>query len=356
VHVLGLAAVVATGLVVASSIVVSSADATLHAKSAVFVGGEIAARIPDPVELPASLRGDATLVTRYVNVTGPDGVPSDLIGIDPATFTDGAFWDPSLSDVPLADLLAALGPATSRGVPAIAVGRAGLGGTLRLGAGARAVEVPVVTAARANAFPGERNKPLYVVSTAALSAFDEADFAEVWSSKGTAPELVDVLRADGVTVWGDVTADDVLTVGSFRTTAWTFGFLRALGSLIAVLTIAAVIAHVTARERRGRLGYAIARRCGLPARSYALSLTIELVVLLTCAFAVGGALGWIAAATTHHRLDGLHRLPPAPLFRIPSASLALAALASVAAVLIGARLAQRSSERADVVGVLRADA
>ena len=356
VHVLGLAAVVATGLVVASSIVVSSADATLHAKSAVFVGGDVAARIPDPVELPAPLRGNATLVTRYVNVSGPDGEPADLIGIDPATFADGAFWDDTMADVPLDDLLAELGPATGRGVPVIAVGRAGLGGDLRLGAGARAVELPVVTAARALAFPGERSKPLYVGSTAALAAFDESDFAEVWSGAGTAVELVQALRDAGVTVWGDVSADGVLTVGSFRTTAWTFGFLRALGSLIAVLTVAAVIAHVVARERRGRLGYAIARRCGLAARSYALSLGIELAVLLTSAFVVGGALGWLAAATTHHRLDGLRRLPPAPLFRIPGASLTLAAIASLAVVFVGARLAQRSSERADIVGVLRAEA
>ena len=355
VHVLGLAAVVATGLVAASSIVVSSADATLYAKSAVFVGGDVAARTPDAVELPAPLHGRATLVTRYVNVTGPDGEPADLIGIDPATFADGAFWDDSLADVPLADLLAELGPATARGVPVIAVGRAGLGGDLGLGVGARAVQVPVVTAARARAFPGERSKPLYVGSTAALAAFDESDFAEVWAASGTADELVDVLRAAEVTVWGDVTADGVLTVGSFRTTAWTFGFLRALGSLIAVLTVAAVVAHVVARERRGRLGYAIARRCGLTARSYALSLGIELAMLLTSAFVVGGGLGWIAAATTHHRLDGLRRLPPDPLFRVPGATLALAAAVSLAVVLLGARMAQRTSERADIVGVLRAE-
>ena len=356
VHVLGLAAVVATGLVAASSIVVSSADATLHAKSAVFVGGDVAARIPDPVELPPALRGRSTLVTRYVNVTGPDGNPADLIGIDPATFADGAFWDETLADVPLAELLGALGPATVDGVPVIAVGRSGSGGDLALGVGARAVRVPVVTQARAHAFPGERNKPLYVASTAALAELDEADFAEVWSDSGSATELVDVLRDAGVTVWGDVTADGVLTVGSFRTTAWTFGFLRALGSLIALLTVAAVIAHVVARERRGRLGYAIARRCGLAARSYALSLGVELVVLLTSALIVGGALGWVAAAATHHRLDGLRRLPPAPLFRLPGTSLALAAAASIIVVLIGARLAQRSSERADIVGVLRAEA
>lgn len=356
VHVLGLAAVVATGLVVASSIVVSSADATLHAKSAVFVGGEIAARIPDPVELPAALRGEATLVTRYVNVRGPNGRPADLIGIDPASFADGAFWDETLADQPLVDLLAALATSSDDGVPAIAVGGAGGLGSLSVGAGARAVEIPVAIVARADAFPGQRNKPLFVATTDAIAAIEESDFAEVWSSTGTVTDLVGALRDADVTVWGDVTASEVLTVGSFRTTAWTFGFLRALGSLIAVLTIAAVIAHVVARERRGRLGYAIARRCGVAARSYLLSLAVELVVLLTAAFVVGGALGWIAAATTHHRLDGLHRLPPAPLFRVPGAILGLTALASLAVVLLGARLAQRSSERADIVGVLRAEA
>jgi putative ABC transport system permease protein len=356
VHVLGLAAVVATGLVAASSIVVASADATLHAKSAVFVGGEIAARIPDPVELPADLRGRATLVTRYVNVRGPDGEPADLIGIDPATFSDGAFWDDSMADTSLARLVGSLARSVDAGVPAIVVGDATGSGTIEIGAGARAIEVPMTAVARAHAFPGERSKPLYVASTAALATIDESDFAEVWSSTGAVTELVASLRAADVTVWGDVTADDVLTVGSFRTTAWTFGFLRALGSLIAVLTVAAVIAHVVARERRGRLGYAIARRCGVAARSYALSLAIELVVLLSSAFVVGGALGCVAAAATHHRLDGLRRLPPAPLFRIPGGSLGMAALASVIAVLIGARVAQRSSERADIVGVLRAEA
>jgi putative ABC transport system permease protein len=356
VHVLGLAAVVATGLVAASSIVVASADATLHAKSAVFVGGVIAARIPDPVELPPDLRGRATLVTRYVNVHGPGGRPADLIGIDPATFADGAFWDESLADASLGELVGALAKHVDAGVPTIMVGDSTGSGTIEVGSGARAIEIPVTEVARAHAFPGERSKPLYVASTAALAAIDESDFAEVWSSTGTAAELVASLRAADVTVWGDVAADDVLTIGSFRTTAWTFGFLRALGSLIAVLTVAAVIAHVVARERRGRLGYAIARRCGVAARSYALSLAVELVVLLTSAFVVGGALGCIAAATTHHRLDGLRRLPPAPLFRIPGGSLGLAALASVVAVLIGARFAQRSSERADIVGVLRAEA
>jgi hypothetical protein len=355
VHVLGLAATVATGLVAASSIVVASADATLHAKSAVFVGGEVAARIPDPVPLPQSLRGVATVASRYVNVRDEHGRPVDLIGIDPDTLADGAFWDRTLAGASLPALLDALDTDASDAVPVITVGAAVSGGPLTLGTGANATTVRVRSVAHARSFPGERNKALYVADARVLGARDEADFAEVWSSLPSVRDLVDQLRASHVTVWGDVTADDVLTVGTFRTTAWTFDFLRALGSLIAVLTVAAVIAHVVARERRGLLGYAIARRCGLRARAYALSLAIELAVLLSGAFVVGGALGGIAAATTHHRLDGLRRLPPAPLFRVPGAGLGAAAAASLVTVVLGAWWAQRSSERADVVEVLRAE-
>jgi putative ABC transport system permease protein len=356
VHVLTLAAAVATGLVVSSSIVVTSADATLHAKSAVFVGSEVAARIPEPIELPPALRGTSTVASRYVNVLGPDGEPADLLGVDPETLAEGAFWDSTFADQSLAALLAALETSSVDGIPVIAVGGAGAGGDLQLGTGANASMVTVETVATARSFPGERGKPLYVADASSLGFVEEADFAEVWTTEGSSFELIGALRDAGVTVWGDVTADEVRAMGTFRTTAWTFGFLRALGSLIAVLTIGAVIAHVSARERRGRLGYAIARRCGLRIRSYAASLAIEMVVLIAGAFVVGSAVGVAAAATTHHRLDGLPRFPPAPLFRVPGTALLVAGAVTFVIVVLGAWMAQRSSERAAVVEVLRAEA
>ena len=119
------ASAVAAGVLGYAATLRRSMDATLEAKSKTFLGSDVAVRVATDEEVPAALAGRSTELDAYRQAWIDDGERQDVdvYGIDPATFADAAFWDASMADSSLQDILDQLSaPPRDGRVPAVVVG------------------------------------------------------------------------------------------------------------------------------------------------------------------------------------------------------------------------------------------
>jgi putative ABC transport system permease protein len=380
--------VAVTGLVAASAVAAGvlgyaatlnrSLDATPDAKARTFIGSDVAVRLAPGTELPAELAARSTEVAvhRRAWIEAGRREDVDLIAIDPETFARAAFWDDSMAEPSLSEILDRLaapiriatvgdtggqtGQETSGEtgdvtVPAVVVGldlpptaEAG-----HVGAGTTRFTIEVVSGVQA--FPGmKRGTPTLFVPQEALDRLDVEDQTrEAWF-RGERADTLATLDAAGVSYQEDRRLTDVVDRASFVTVSWTFGFMQSLGVAAGVLVVGGLAVYLDARRRGRVLGYAFARRMGLTRRQHRRALLVELAasVVVGCWLGLGIALvgAWLAYA----RIDPVPGFRPDPLLRPALAIVAgLAAVALVVAAL-AAVLAQRRTDRDDALEVLRA--
>ena len=109
------ASALSIGVMVYAATLTLSVRATLDAKARTFVGSDVSVEgFTRDAAIPADL--DATVVHRYEEVL-VNGSPVMMLAIDPATFARAAFWDGSLADRPLEQIVADLAPRFSGGPP-----------------------------------------------------------------------------------------------------------------------------------------------------------------------------------------------------------------------------------------------
>jgi hypothetical protein len=92
---------------------------------------------------------------------------------------------------------------------------------------------------------------------------------------------------------------------------------------------------------------------GLRARSHYTALFVELAAMLAVALAAGLALGAIATRLVYAQVDLLPTIPPQPLLEIPFATALPVAAGLAVTAAVGALLAHRAAERANVAEALR---
>jgi putative ABC transport system permease protein len=304
--------------------------------------------------IPADL--DATVVDRYEEVL-VGGRPVMMLAIDPATFVRGAFWDDSLADEPLDRVVGDLAPGPAgTPVPVVVVGRTlpdRFAFDLFLGAQGRSERFQAQVTERVRAFPGMRANPLVVVDRRALAGLDPARETLLWA-RGEREQVLAALDRADVRVVGVVTdARDVLDVSSFLATAWTFGFLQALGVLTGLITAGGLLLYLETRQRSRRAAYALSRRMGLSRAAHLGSLLAEVGGTLLGGLAIGVGLSFVAARLVYLRLDALPTVPPVPLLRAPLLALAGTTMAVPAVTWLAAWMAQRSADRTNLAEVLR---
>jgi putative ABC transport system permease protein len=349
------ASALSIGVLVYAATLTLSVRATLEAKARTFVGSDVAVEgFTRGAVIPADL--DATVVDRYEEVL-VGGRPVMMLAIDSATFVRGAFWDDSLADEPLDRVVGDLAPGPAgTPVPVVVVGRTlpdRFAFDLFLGAQGRSERFQAQVTERVRAFPGMRANPLVVVDRRALAGLDPARETLLWA-RGEREQVLAALDRADVRVVGVVTdARDVLDVSSFLATAWTFGFLQALGVLTGLITAGGLLLYLETRQRSRRAAYALSRRMGLSRAAHLGSLLAEVGGTLLGGLAIGVGLSYVAARLVYLRLDALPTVPPVPLLRTPVLALAGTAVAVLAVTWLAAWMAQRSADRTNLAEVLR---
>jgi putative ABC transport system permease protein len=347
------------GMLAYASLLSSSIRGSADVKAHVAVGSDVAAEVTGPADdLSIGLPSTPVTVLAEVEVS-PAGGSADLVGIDPRTFEEGAFWDGSLG-ASLEDVLRAL----ERETDALAVVVAGGGASGAIDSvSVEGVSIPVSVGERLEGFPGmPRSRPVVVADVARLTeALDDEGAVlselgpryELWA-RGDPEEVRRRIESAGRGVAVVRSVADVRDTPAFQSLAWTFGFLEALGVAAGLIALVGLVLYLQTRQRSREISYALARRMGLSPRAHRRSVAIELGGMLVTAFLVGAVLALGAALLVYRRFDPLPALPPGPVLRVPATVLAVAGATILVAAWVGSRLVQRRADRANVAEVMRA--
>jgi putative ABC transport system permease protein len=350
----------AIGILGYAGILVASTRSAALDKARVLVGSDASLSTRAAAE---GLDGGGLAATRVQRLGGltlqPDGVPVDLLAVDPSTFAAAVHWDTAWSGEPLGELLDRLDadPPSPGRVPGLLAGPAVPAfNAVELGT----ADVPVAMVGRAAAFPGmsRADRPLLVVSAERLSQWAVALRVrlsaghEVWTREDPAV-VAAVLRETGTVPEATRTAATVMRTPAFLAVSWTFGMLQALGALAGLVALVGLVLYVQARQRGRLVAYALARRMGLSRGAHLRSVAMELAAMLLFSFALGVTLALVTASLVYRRLDPMPELPPGLHLVLPGAVLGLTLLGVAVAAVAGALLVQRGADRANVAEVMR---
>jgi putative ABC transport system permease protein len=361
-------AAISIGIVVFASALSSSVGATAYAKATLGHGAAQIVRLsrtePPPAEAPRP--GASTLVTRTseAGVLDTGHARADILGVEPDTFADAAYWDGSFSGSSLGGLLSRIDldddgddeGGDDAGVPAIAAG-SGLPDrfVMELRGDDGPVELEVRVVGRADAFPGMgfvEQRSLVVVDRRALTDLGITAHAEVWLDDPS-PAAAQELSDDGLSVVFAAAAGADVTGTSLQPQVWAIDYLEVVGLAAGLVTVAGLGLYFAANAERRRVGAAVARRLGMPAAQAAVATALEVAVILAGGLVLGVGLSWLAARLVYSRLDPLPSTAPAPLLRFDLSMVAACTVAVVVTAVLVTLVVERRTARASLPELLR---
>ena len=354
------AATVSMGVVVFASTTSQSFGATIDAKALLGPGTETVLLVEDELPLPESgpLRDISTYVSRTTeaSVLRESHARADVIGIDPATFDRGAYWDESFAGRSLRSLLEDLTKTDGGPARALAVGdglpeRFSL--TLRGERGP--VQVPVRVAARPEFFPGfarNSSRPLVVVRRDVLSESGVDGDVEMWVDSRD-PGVIQQARDAGLSVLTAFAARDRLQQGDLQPQGWALTYLEVVGLAAGAITLSGIGVYFATDARRRRIGAAVARRVGLPARQSFGAIALEIALMLGTGLLGGTALAGLAAWLLRPHLDPLPQAPPAPILRFDAMAVVLCAAAVALLAMVVSAGVERFARHRPLPSLLR---
>ena len=321
-----LVGVLAVGTMAVGTAVAGSQKTALEVKSGMYTGANSFAQIPSEVtELPAALRGSSTIVG-FVKQHD-----RTALVVDPGTFRDGAFpvdIDPALLDEPLRVGAVPRGEVRLPGLP------------------------PVEPGAWVPSFP-KLGTSGWVVPVDRIGDRDDVGSWYVWSSRPL-HEVTEALSAAGVGLSRNVGEKEKAVQGlPFLTIQWTFGFVTALGAVLAVVASIALLLAVEVRRRQNALSGAFSARMGLGPAAMLRSHLLELGAVAAAAVVVGLAASAVSSGFTVPELDPAPRLTPTPEVPDVLPLLVTTAAGSVLVVLVAAWIAVRAVRSAKIGELIR---
>jgi putative ABC transport system permease protein len=343
-------------------IVSTSLGTTVEAKSKVFVGSDVGARIQWTTSAPENFPYP---VTRAVEVDGAARTLTnvyDLLAVDPDTLAGAAYWNDGFSNLSIEEIASRLGAGGDGPMPIVVVAGPGVAPTeVQIGT----AHVPVTIVGRATSFPGLRStRPMIVADEEFVQgALHEAGAqidplkqtgasTELWL-KGDPEDVITALTDAQVPTYLIVTAEQVQDIPEVAAVLDTFVVLNVLGVVAAALTFVGILMYLQARERSGVVSYALSTRMGMSHRQHRRALVLELGAMLLFAVAVGAVLAIAAAWFTVPLLDPIATIPPEPLLVLPAGLLALTAVIAAAFAWLGAAATNRRARRVDLGEVMR---
>jgi hypothetical protein len=358
------ASAVAIGILVYSGTLSSSLAETAGQDAALAVGSDVAVVYTGSLSDAGASSIAVTPIVRLEGASFASGSDADLdiLVVDSRTFAEGAFWRDEFSDLSLETLMARL-IQSADGLPAV------LGGPVRvpsdpldLAISVGGVDVPIVVAGTARAFPGMVGaRPVVVMDRRVMEAALEsqglslaqlADGFEVWGH-GSEDELRDFVASRGGTVLSSRIAEVLRDTPRFLAVTSMLRFLQALGILASTVVLIAGYLYLQTRQRQAETSYALARRMGLSRASNRRSVALEVTTLLGTALVIGGTIAAVASIAVNEDVQARAVDVAVPLFRIPIPLLAVTAAAVLLFAWVGAAFVQRHADRADVAEVMR---
>ncbi|MGW4116459.1 ABC transporter permease [Actinosynnema sp. NPDC004786] len=320
-----LVGVLAVGTMAVGAAIAGSQRTALDVKSGMFTGANSYAQVePETTELPEALRGNSTIVG-FV-----EQYDRTALVVDPRTFRDGAFpsdVDPALLAEPLR-----------------------VGDVPR-----REVRLPGLPAIDPDAwvpsFP-KLGRSGWVVPVDRIEDRDDVGSWYVWSTKPLG-ELTASLAEAGVKYRNVGEKEKAVQGLPFLTIQWTFGFVTALGAVLAVVASIALLLAVEVRRRQNALSGAFSTRMGLGPAALLRSHLFELGAVAAAAVVVGLAASAVSSGFTVPRLDPAPRLAPSPEVPDVVPLLVATAAGSVLVVLVAAWIAVRSVRSAKIGELIR---
>jgi putative ABC transport system permease protein len=351
---------VAIGMIVFGGSLSRSLQATIDGKALLRPGAEQAFTLSDPGPLPPELRGVGSMVKAAaedtVQVRGKP--PVDVLGVDPATFADAAFWRSDFAAQSLRKLLQHIGDgAVSPGsaLPAIAVGPDLPNDFLvKLRDVNGPLEVPVRVVARANAFPGlgrTSGRPLVVVNSKSLDALGVMSDPELWV-KHSGLTTANALRAHGLLAIFTRTPGD-RTGGSLQPELWALRYLRQVGLLGTLVVVAGAGLYFGSASDRRRLSSTLALRLGLSRLRLVAATGVETALMAFAGLVLGTISAIIVTRLVFTHLDPLPGEPPVAVLSFDWAVVGWAAVGGFIISALAAMIVEHGSRSAGLPGVLR---
>lgn len=355
------ASALATGILGYAGALVESIAATATAKAQIAVGSDFAGALGVGTELPDdALPFPATEVHRVDQLSlAPSERLATLLMVDTETFEQGAFWADDFAGRPLDELLTALDRESGNALPVVFTGDA-RGNDNQVQLFSSDINFDVV--ASAEAWPGMSiNQPTIVASRRNVERvldLTEGSLSgtnltrQIWA-KGEPETILDTLERRDIPVSVVLTAEEARTTPALLAASWTFAFLQAIGIGSGLVVLSGLLLYMQARQRAGVISFALARRMGMAALTYRISVMLELAVMLLTALLIGITLSLIAVVLIYRSFDILPQLPPEPLLRLPLLLIGGTALALLLIAVAGSLRMQRLAQRANVAEVLR---
>ncbi|MGW4484979.1 ABC transporter permease [Amycolatopsis sp. NPDC004368] len=342
--------IAATAIPIALSVyattVTESVDRTLHAEGQLVVGTDVVVDLTGPAQPPP---GFTTSFTDRYDSAAIAHTTVNVIGVDPATFTETAFWDNALPGPTLDDLIAGLGaPGAPSGVLA---GIPGTNGPTNVEINGQTVRFSVTSVAQ---LPGKSaGFPLMFVRRDVLAKLaGENLHHELWL-RGDPARIVPALSAGHVPVGTLSEAHDVTGNGVYAAIAYTFQFLTAISVLAGTIVLVGLLLYLNSRARARRSAYLLLRRMDIGPRAHWRALLYEVGGLLATGFAAGLGFAVIAVAVTSTGYDLDPAAAPGTLISTPWSLTASLAAATLLAAVLATLAAQRAVSRARPSEVLR---
>ena len=348
----------AVGAFTYAGAIARSQEYTVSAKAQTLVGSTTAVTVAHLVRLPPSLASSSTEVLDETSAT-VGASPVIVLGVDPTTFEDGAFWDSSYSGQSLGQLLQTLAatPVSRHVIPVIAGGP-------RRRYPAKGIASPLQHAGRFPPGPCRRNgldvpgqngsDPIYITTRSRTGASRPCrlrrDLVE-----GVAGRRDGGAEEAGIGFTSVQAASTELGEIQFAPLLWTFEALQALGVLIGILAFAGLFLFLTARSRARALSYALGLKMGVRRRTHLASLVIEIGLLFGAALVIGMATAWLATTLVNNVLNPFPDIPPGSLTVVPWVNIGVTLLVAALVWVSSSLWAQHVTEQRSVAGVFSYD-
>ena len=331
-----LVGVLAIGTIAVGSSVAGAQKTALDHKSGMYAGANSVVQIAADVatgrqELPEALRGNTTIV----------GISSSFeqrfaLVVDPKTFTDGAF----LGDADPDELRAAITePLTIGTVPR------------------RPITLPGLSQLNPAEYRTLPSFPKLGTEGYVLPRDRATDLANVgswylWSTKSLR-DLTTPLQDNGITYRNAMERAKSISGLPFLTIQWTFGFVTAIGAVLAIVAAIALLLAIEVRRRQNAVSGALTTRMGMSPATLLSSHLAELGALAAFAVVVGSAASAISTGFAVPELDPAPRLTPSPALPNVFPLLLTTTIGSAIVVAVAAWIALRTAQAARIGELIR---